>query len=539
MNRPTVPVYRSAPKRARSRWPLTVLVTVLLIAVAAAASFQFGLFDGPAPAAKPQPTATQSPSPIEPVETPEPEPEIHRPTLQQAATEPEIIAEPAAAASALAVSAAIFATAPLAVVAAPAEIARVERLAVELGAPLLIVDDEAADAVAAEIERLEALTVLWFGPEAPALPGVDVITGPIAASTAEPKPVTLADLPNLPLTEPAQPAPGALVILGAAPTAAVSVTAQAAGYEVIEIPDGDLLAAAPDLPDGPVLVLDANQSPPESLQWQLRALARGAQLPGGGYRIFPDKRYVALYGSPGVSALGVLGHQDLESSIDRAREHAELYEPLTDDAVIPTFEIIATVASASPGPGNNYTNEVPVEQLLPWVEAAQEAGVYVLLDLQPGRKDFLTQAKLYEELLRYPNVGLALDPEWRLKPNQVHLRQIGSVEIDEVNAVSAWLADLVREHDLPQKMLVLHQFRLSMIKDRDKLDTSAPEIAVVIHADGQGTQPEKQATWRVLHRDAPANIWWGWKNFYVKDSPMLTPELTYQVEPLPELVTYQ
>jgi hypothetical protein len=68
----------------------------------------------------------------------------------------------------------------------------------------------------------------------------------------------------------------------------------------------------------------------------------------------------------------------------------------------------------------------------------------VILDLQPGRTDFLTQAMIYEEFLRLPHVGLALDPEWRLEPNQVHLRQIGSVDAAEINQVGNWLASLVR-----------------------------------------------------------------------------------------------
>ena len=75
------------------------------------------------------------------------------------------------------------------------------------------------------------------------------------------------------------------------------------------------------------------------------------------------------------------------------------------------------------------------------MEAAGAAGMAVVLDLQPGRTDFLTQAQQYADLLALPYVGLALDPEWRLAPDQVHLRQIGSVGIDEVNGVSAWLAD--------------------------------------------------------------------------------------------------
>ena len=69
---------------------------------------------------------------------------------------------------------------------------------------------------------------------------------------------------------------------------------------------------------------------------------------------------------------------------------------------------------------------------LPDVQAAAAAGQYVVLDLQPGRTDFLTQARRYESLLTEPNVGLALDPEWRLAPDQVPLRQIGGVDASEV-----------------------------------------------------------------------------------------------------------
>ena len=145
-----------------------------------------------------------------------------------------------------------------------------------------------------------------------------------------------------------------------------------------------------------------------------------------------------------------------------------------------------------------------------------------------------------ESLLQLPHVGLALDPEWRLAPGQVHLTQIGQVGIDEVNGVVTWLADLTRERALPQKLLVLHQFQVRMVIDRERLDTSRDELAIMVHADGQGGQAAKQDTWRVLHQDAPPTLSWGWKNFVDEDSPMLTPEQTIeQVLPTPELVTYQ
>ena len=164
------------------------------------------------------------------------------------------------------------------------------------------------------------------------------------------------------------------------------------------------------------------------------------------------------------------------------------------------------------------------------MEAAEQEGLFVILDLQPGRTDFLTQAKQYESLLAHPNVGLALDPEWRLKPDQVHLRQIGSVDIAEVNEVVTWLADLTRREHLPQKVLVLHQFSLSMIRDRGALDTSRAELQIVLHVDGQGSQRAKAGTWKALQRDAPAGVLWGWKNFIDEDHPVLTPEQTYQVQ---------
>ena len=146
----------------------------------------------------------------------------------------------------------------------------------------------------------------------------------------------------------------------------------------------------------------------------------------------------------------------------------------------------------------------------------------------------------YEELLAYPHVGIALDPEWRLKPDQVHLQQIGSVATSEVNEVIEYVADYVRENQLPQKLVVLHQFQLRMITDRQDLDMTRSEVALLIHADGQGSQGAKQATWRTLHEDAPEGVMWGWKNFVDEDSPMLTPEQTYRgVDPVPDFVSYQ
>jgi hypothetical protein len=197
------------------------------------------------------------------------------------------------------------------------------------------------------------------------------------------------------------------------------------------------------------------------------------------------------------------------------------------------------VASSEAGADGDYSNETDVEVIRPWVEIAAEEGLYVLLDLQPGRTDFLTQAKRYEEFLLEPHVGLALDPEWRLGPDQVHLEQFGTVDAAEINQVSEWLAELVRREALPQKMLLIHQFRFSMVTNRE-LVAIPSELAVIIQMDGQGPIDTKYETWNALTGAPDAGkFWWGWKNFYDEDFPTPTPEQVLELNPTAYYVSYQ
>ena len=163
----------------------------------------------------------------------------------------------------------------------------------------------------------------------------------------------------------------------------------------------------------------------------------------------------------------------------------------------------------------------------------------MILDLQAGRASLLAQARMYEPLLRLPNVGLAIDPEWKLRPNQVPLRQIGSVSVGRVNGVARWLAALTARYRLPQKLLVLHQFMLSMISGEERLDTHYSDLAILIHMDGQGTPRVKEQTWDAVTSAAPPGVFFGWKNFFVKDHPMLDPQQTMAQTPQPVMISYQ
>lgn len=281
---------------------------------------------------------------------------------------------------------------------------------------------------------------------------------------------------------------------------------------------------------------------PEGGAWELAALANGQQVPGGGFHIFPRdgmRRYLAYYGHPDTDALGVLGEQGPAETFEKMQGFIEDYGG-DGSQVVPTFEIIASVASAGATDDGDYSYEWPPESFQPWIDFAAENDMYVMLDLQSGRDDFLSQAVQYEALLRLPFVGLALDPEWRLGPEQLHLNQVGTVTVAEVNETVNWVADLVRDNGLPQKMMIVHQFRTSMIQNREDI-VQRPEIQMIVQMDGDGTEPQKDATWSQLLAGADEVHWrWGWKNFFDEDEPgPPSPQSTMDKVPTPVYVSYQ
>ncbi len=127
-----------------------------------------------------------------------------------------------------------------------------------------------------------------------------------------------------------------------------------------------------------------------------------------------------------------------------------------------------------------------------YLEAARKADALLILDIQPGRSNFMTEIKAYEKFLREPDVSLALDPEWHVGPEEIPGQTIGSVTAQEVNEVAAYLSDIVRDGNLPEKLLVVHQFTEDMIENREKLEEH-PGVALTLNVDGFGTQEQKIA----------------------------------------------
>jgi hypothetical protein len=262
-----------------------------------------------------------------------------------------------------------------------------------------------------------------------------------------------------------------------------------------------------------------------------------SQLPRGGRVILGHYRVVAYYGVPGNSALGVLGSLSPERAASAVTRRSAAFAAY-GRTVQPAFELIATVAQASPGPDGDYSAPVPVAALKRYIAAAHRHRMLVVLDLQPGRASFLSQAKLLRPLLLDPSVSIALDPEWKVGRHQKPGGGlIGSSSAAGINAVTAYISELITSHHLPDKLCVIHQFTGPMLPDRAKI-RRAPGVEVVFHADGFGSPTAKKGVYRQLaFPGSPYGA--GFKLFLKQDSRLMTAAEVMRLRPRPDVITYQ
>ena len=259
----------------------------------------------------------------------------------------------------------------------------------------------------------------------------------------------------------------------------------------------------------------------------------------GGRTIFPKYRVVAYYGAAYDGALGVLGATGPDAMAQRLATQAAAYAPY-GKPILTCFELITTVADAAPGASGMYSSRGKADMVVQYLAAARRHKALLLLDLQPGRDTFLNQLKNYETFLREPEVGVALDAEWRT-PGSRPGKVLGHTSAAEINEVGDYLAGIAKKYDLPQKLLVLHQFRTSMIPDRDKVK-DWPELAETVQMDGTGIGPngnnDKLKVYGIL---VPGNtrFYPGFKVFYKQDHDPLTSAQVMALKPQPVFISYQ
>lgn len=258
-------------------------------------------------------------------------------------------------------------------------------------------------------------------------------------------------------------------------------------------------------------------------------------LPGGGRTILPGHRVVAYYGNAISPNLGVLGRTSPDLA---AANLAQAAAPFATQGtpVMGAFELIATVANGSPTANGDYSTPADDADIARYLAVARRHHLLLILDVQPGHADFLSAVQHYEKWLLQPDVSIALDAEWSMPSGVVPGERVGSTTASTINEVSAYVCRLVQAHHLPQKLLILHEFRSSMIVDRPAI-IARQGLATVFHVDGFGHAATKRRVYSELHGRPP--FYSGFKLFYRQDVGLMTPSQVLAMRPIPDLISYQ
>jgi hypothetical protein len=274
---------------------------------------------------------------------------------------------------------------------------------------------------------------------------------------------------------------------------------------------------------------------------QLDAVAAEAFLPPKPKPFLNRHRVVSYYGNPLAAQMGVLGEYKPDEVIRRLHDQAAVYQSLsTDRTVVPAVHLIYAVAQERPGPEGNYLARMHDDLIEQWVELTSAHGMLLFLDIQFGRSTIDEEFPHVAPFLVHPHVHLALDPEFAWGPDQYPLIDIGHIDATVVNRAQELLERIVVEHRLSNKILVVHQFRPDMLKNKAAIRPS-DWVETVIDADGFGSPALKLDQWnRVIREDNIERA--GIKLFYKHDAQsggLMSEADVMALKPTPLIIIYQ
>lgn len=264
------------------------------------------------------------------------------------------------------------------------------------------------------------------------------------------------------------------------------------------------------------------------------------ELPRGGTRIFPTYRLFGYSGYPGAPGQGRLGIGKLDDRLKEIEKRGRAY--LKGRELLPVMELIAVTVHGVPGKDGKYRTRVDDRIIKQWLTAARRHQALLLLNIQPGRADFLDEVKHFEKWLREPDIGLALDPEWAVGPRQVPGRVYGSTTGKELDSVAGWVSRLITANGLPEKAIVFHQLHAGIVK-RPKDLKEHPGVVMIKSIDGIGSPGAKAATWKRVIKNTPDFIHSGFKLFYQEDvntgGRLMTAKEVLTLKPTPEYILFE
>ncbi len=287
--------------------------------------------------------------------------------------------------------------------------------------------------------------------------------------------------------------------------------------------------------------LDSAPLPPsESAQGPATAADGSAESPPKAVvSLLQHDDIVAFYGSPMTDKMGILGAYSIPDLAQLLSECGALYDAANGDRGI-RLAFYLVYGTVWPEGEIGLLKDELVKR---YIDFALANDMLVFLDHQIGKYTVEEAVDKLLPYLDYPNVHLALDPEWRTdKP----MLEIGSVSAEELNEAQSRIEAHLIANSLPgERLLIIHQFNWRMIRERDQVKADFDLVRLVHCADGFGPPQMKREAYR-YNAEADNLPVKGFKLFLNRglpgagfDEPLMLPEEVMKLDPPPTVIMYQ
>lgn len=262
-----------------------------------------------------------------------------------------------------------------------------------------------------------------------------------------------------------------------------------------------------------------------------------------GDAILPFYRILAYYGNFYSTRMGILGELPEDEVIQKLMETKDMWEAADKTTpVLPAIEYIAMVAQADAGSDGMYRAMMPDTEIEKAYEMAKKINGILILDLQIGKSTIYEELPKFKKYIERPEVHIALDPEFAMKYGEAPGTVIGTFDAQEINYTIDYISDIVKEKQLPPKILLVHRFTEDMVTNATKIKPTS-EVQVVMVMDGWGPKELKYGTYS--HTIIPEPVQFtGVKIFYKNDlkppsTGIWTPQEVLDLNPIPLYIQYQ
>jgi hypothetical protein len=217
--------------------------------------------------------------------------------------------------------------------------------------------------------------------------------------------------------------------------------------------------------------------------------------------------YYVLENYDGANSPPLGTHSD-SAFVAKAKQITASYQQAdASHPVVNSIDLVDPIPDPFPGSDRLYRHYRPDSDVQHYLQVARDNHMLFFFDTNVGQG---TQQEAFAKFLPYleqPDVNLALDPEWEMRPGVVPGQDRGRTTAATINWVINQMSNIVLTRHLPNKILIVHVFRPDEQYDSTNRPDPAqawdhiqlkPGVSLIISVDGQGATSDKVGNYNYL-----------------------------------------